>query len=314
MTDPVAVPSTGPEPTGAGLELPVPVERSEAAPGALPYVGLATVLLLWGLGPPVSKLITAPPLTASFARLWTSSLAMLAIGVVSGHRPSRASMRASLIGGVAFGLNSLVFFTALSNASIATITVIGSLQPAVVMLGASRLFGERVNRRVIAWTAVAIGGAVVAVLGAGASVHSNALGVLCSIGSLLAMGVYFLASKQARRTLGAWEYVTGVMLWASILVTPVVALGGGLGHLDAIDHVDWFWLFVMLIGPGVGGQLIMGWSVRWVPVSLSAMILLGSTVVSILAAWPIHGEQPTVVQLVGCTITLGAVGLILQGR
>ncbi len=314
MTNPVAGPSTGPNPLGATVQTVAPVDRSEAAPGALPYVGLAVVLLLWGFGPPVSKLLTAPPLTASFARLWTSSLAMLLLGLLARHRPSWATMRGSFIAGVAFGLNSLVFFTALSNASIATITVIGSLQPAVVMLGASRIFGERLNRRVLTWTGVAIGGAVLAVLGAGASVHTNALGVMCAIGSLLAMGVYFLASKHARKSLGAWEYVTGVMLWASILVTPVVALGGGLNHLDAIDRVDWFWLFVMLIGPGVGGQLIMGWSVRWVPVSLSAMILLGSTVVAIVAAWPIHGEQPTLVQLVGCVVTLGAVGLILQGR
>ena len=314
MTNPVAGPSTGPNPLGATVQTVAPVDRSEAAPGALPYVGLAVVLLLWGFGPPVSKLLTAPPLTASFARLWTSSLAMLLLGLLARHRPSWATMRGSFIAGVAFGLNSLVFFTALSNASIATITVIGSLQPAVVMLGASRIFGERLNRRVLTWTGVAIGGAVLAVLGAGASVHTNAFGVMCAIGSLLAMGVYFLASKHARKSLGAWEYVTGVMLWASILVTPVVALGGGLNHLDAIDRVDWFWLFVMLIGPGVGGQLIMGWSVRWVPVSLSAMILLGSTVVAIVAAWPIHGEQPTLVQLVGCVVTLGAVGLILQGR
>ena len=70
----------------------------------------------------------------------------------------------------------------------------------------------------------------------------------------------------------------------------------------------------MLIGPGVGGQLIMGWAVRWVPVSLSAMILLGATVVSIVAAWPIHGEQPTLVQLLGGAIVLGSVGAILQRR
>jgi len=286
------------------------------APASLlwPYVGLGTVLLLWGLGPPVSKLISAPPLTASFARLWSSSLAMLAIGLAGRNRPSRATMRTSLPGGIAFGLNSLAFFYALSHASIATITVIGSLQPAVVMLGASRLFGERVSGRVMAWTAVAIGGAGIAVLGAGARVHTDTVGILCSIGSLLAMGAYFLASKRARLTLGAWEYVTGVMVWASFLVTPVVAVGGGLGHLDAIDGRDLFWLVVMLIGPGVGGQLIMGWAVRFVPVSRSAMILLGSTVVSIVAAWPIHGEQPTVVQLVGCVIALGSVGFILQAR
>jgi drug/metabolite transporter (DMT)-like permease len=288
--------------------------RSEARPGALPYVGLLSVLLLWGLGPPISKLITAPPLTASFARLWSSAVALVLMQAALGSRPTRAVMRGSVVGGIAFGINSVVFFYALANASIATITVIGALQPAVVMLGASRLFGERATRWVLGWTVVAVTGCIVAVLGAGATVHTNAVGVACSVGSLLAMGAYFLASKQARRTLGAGDYVMGVMLWAAVLVTPVAAIGGGLGHLDALDGRDLFWLVVMLIGPGVGGQLIMGWAVRFVPVSMSAMILLGATVVSIVAAWPIHGEQPTLVQLVGGLITLGSVAAILQRR
>lgn len=313
MTSAVARPAGESDPLRAA-SVPVAADRSEAVPGALPYVGLGAVLLLWGLGPPISKLISAPPLTASFTRLWTSSIAMIAMQLAQGNRPTRAALRTSLIGGLAFGVNSLVFFYALANASIATITVIGSLQPAIVMLGASKLFGERATRWVIGWTGVAILGAVVAVLGAGAAVHTNAVGIACSVGSLLAMGVYFLASKQARATLGAGEYVMGVMIWASLLVTPVVALGGGLGHFDALDRHDWFWLAVMLVGPGVGGQLIMGWAVRFVPVSLSAMILLGATVVSIVAAWPIHGEQPTLVQLLGGAITLGSVGAILQRR
>jgi drug/metabolite transporter (DMT)-like permease len=308
----VAGPVPGPDPPAPATV--VPTGRSEAAPGSLPYVGLAAVLILWGLGPPISKLITAPPLTASFARSWTSAIALVAMQAATGSRPTREVMRRSLVGGIAFGVNSLVFFYALSNASIATITVIGALQPALVMLGAWKVFGDRVTRWGVAWTAVAIGGAALAVLGAGATVHTNTIGVLCSIGSLLAMGVYFLASKQARKVLGAGEYVMGVMIWASLLVTPIVAVGGGLGHLDQLDQRDLFWLAVMLVGPGVGGQLIMGWAVRWVPVSLSAMVLLGATVVSIVAAWPIHGEQPTLVQLAGGAIALVSVGAILQRR
>jgi drug/metabolite transporter (DMT)-like permease len=313
VTSTVANPSPGAEPPVATA----PHTESgghDRGSGGLPYVGLGVVLLLWGLGPPLSKLITLPPLTASFTRLWTSSVAMVAMQAARGVRPSRRVMRGAVVGGVAFGFNSVVFFYAIANASIATITVIGALQPALVMFGAWRLFGERITRWGVGWTGVAIVGALVAVLGAGAAVHSNAVGVACSVGSLLCMGVYFLASKAARATLGAGEYVMGVMLWASLVATPVVAIGGGLAHLDEIDRFDWLWVVVMLIGPGVGGQLLMGWAVRYVPVSRSAMILLGSTVVSILAAWPIHGQRPTLFQVVGCAITLGAVGAILQRR
>lgn len=278
----------------------------------LPYLALGAVLLLWGFGPPISKLISAPPLTTAFTRLWSSAIAMVAVQLALGARPTRAALRGGLIGGLAFGLNSVCFFYALSNASIATITVIGALQPGVVMIGASRIFGERLTRWILGWTAVAFCGAALAVLGAGAKVHTNLFGVACSAGSLLCMSVYFLASKRARATLGAGEYLMGVMIWASLVATPIVVAGGGLSHFAALGRADWFWIGIMLIGPGLGGQFLMGWALRWVPVSQSALILLGSTVVSILAAWPIHGEVPTMIQLVGGAIALGSVGAIVS--
>lgn len=286
--------------------------RPGAGVGAWPFAALGTVLLLWGFGPPFSKMITAPPLTTSFARLWTSALGMILFQAAMGSRPSWRVLRASVVGGVAFGANSLFFFAALHHASIATLTVIGSLQPGLVMFGAARLFGERVSRRAVTWALVALGGAATAVLGSGAKVHSDSIGIACSVGSLVCMSVYFLAAKRARAHLGASEYVMGVMIWAALVVTPVVALGGGLRHLDQLGKADLVWLAIMFVGPGVGGQILMGWAVRYVPVGLSSLILLGSTAVSILAAWPIHGEVPTAVQLVGAGITLGAVGAILQ--
>ena len=303
--------------TAPAPSLPAPPPRSTTigrgvAPELWPYVALFTVLILWGLGPPLSKLITAPPLTASFLRLWTSTIGIAGLQMATGARPSWLTLKRSLLGGVAFGLNSLFFFIALKNASIATITVIGALQPGLVMLLASRIFAEKVTARVVGFTGVAICGAAMAVLGSGAQVETNTVGILCSIGSLLCMSVYFLASKKARVLLGASEYVMGVMLWASITVTPVIYLGGGLEHFDTISRTDVFWLIIMLIGPGVGGQLLMGWALRWVPVTTSAMILLGSTAIAILAAWPIHGEVPTVLQLLGGAIALLSVGMILN--
>ncbi len=287
---------------------------TDEAPGIWPYVGLITVLLLWGFGPPISKLISASPLTVSVSRLYTSAAAMVAVQLVQGSRPTRKAMRHGAVGGIAFGCNSIVFFYAIANASVATITIISALQPVLVMFGAWRLFGERITRWGLGWTGVAVGGAAWAVLGAGAKVHSTLAGVLFSVGSLVCMSVYFLGSKSARKHLGAGDYVMSVMLWASIVVTPVAAIGGGFGHFDQMNRMDWLWVVVMLIGPGLGGQYLMGWAVRYVPVSLSAMILLGSTVVSIVAAWPIHHEQPAPMQLVGAAVTLGAVFAILRRR
>ena len=293
---------------------PLPLTQAQRRAVWLPYAALGTVLLLWGFGPPLSKLITGSPLTISFCRLWTSALTMVVVQYLMGARPTAKAIRGGFLGGLAFGANSIVFFIALRHASIATLTVIGSLQPGLVMLGASQFFGERLTRWGVAWTAVAIGGAGIAVLGAGAAVHTDLLGVLCSAGSLIAMTGYFLASKAARKTLGAGEYIMAVMFWAAICATPVIILGGGLGHFNTLGRGDWFWMFIMLVGPGLTGQVLMGWAVKYVPVSLSSMILLGSTVVSIAAAWPIHGETLAPLQFLGGGIALGGVGAVVSRR
>jgi drug/metabolite transporter (DMT)-like permease len=231
--------------------------------------------------------------------------------VASGSRPSWAALRGSLLGGAAFAVNMVTFFFAIHRSSIATFTVISALQPGLVMLGASRLFGERLTRWALAWTAVAIGGAGVAVLGAGAAVHTTTLGIVFSVLSLLAMTVYFFAAKRARTTMGASDYMAGVMLWSAIFVTPVALLGGGLGGFSRLGTADLCWLAVVLVGPGLAGHLLISWAVRFVPVSLSSMAMLPTTVIAIVAAWPIHHEPVTLLQGLGGVIALGGVAAVI---
>ena len=56
-------------------------ERRSDRAGAgrvLPNVVMALIIVFWGLGPPVTKLITAPPLTSVFVRLWARDPARVA--------------------------------------------------------------------------------------------------------------------------------------------------------------------------------------------------------------------------------------------
>ena len=103
--------------------------------------------------------------TFTFWRLWLGAALMLAVLAVTGRRPSRADIRASIPGGVLFGLNLVLFFSAIKATSIADVLVIGALQPALVLLVAGRLFGEHVDRAELAWIAVSVLGVVVFVLG-----------------------------------------------------------------------------------------------------------------------------------------------------
>lgn len=282
-----------------------------ATSSSLPLVALGLIVVLWGSGPPVMKLISAPALSVAFARLWMGVPIMFAIQRASGLPITWPTVRRSFWGGLFFGVNMACMFNALNHASIATITVIAALQPGVMVV-AGPLLGERVGRRALAWTAVATAGAAVAVLGAGASVHTSVLGVALSLATLISLSLYFLASKRARATLPSSQYIAGVMFWAAVVVTPVAALSGGFGGLGAIGAGDLGWMVLILAGPGVVGHLLMSWAVRMVPLSLSSMTMLGTTIVSILLAWPIHHQPVTVVQALGGALALLGVARVVR--
>ena len=277
----------------------------------LAYLALAGVVVMWGMGPPISKLIHGPPTTIAPTRVSMAVPLTYAVLRIEGRRPSLASLRRSVWGGIFFGSNLVVFFFALRHASIAIITLVGVLQPVTVGLVAVRLFGERLTRWGLAWTVVSIAGVVGAVLTAGKNVRATPLGLTLALITTACLSCYLIASRIARRTLATNEYLFGVMVWASLVtLVPMVIAGPAWGRLRA---VDWLWMVVVLIGPGWLGHLLMSWAITQVPMSISSLQMLPSTVVSIGAAWLINHERVTVAEALFGLVTLVAIGFVVRG-
>ena len=278
---------------------------------ALAYLALAGVMVTWGMGPPLSKLITGPPTTVATTRMWMAVPLTYVVLRSQGGRPSWAGLRRSLWGGLFFGANIGFFFLTLRHASVATITLIGVLQPVIVGLAAVRLFGEHLTRWGVAWTLVAIGGVAGAVLVAGKDVRATPAGIGLSVLTISCLSAYLLASRQARRTLAPNEYLFGVMVWAAAVLTVPLLIDGP--HWGSLGRADWLWLAVVLVGPGWLGHLLMNWAITEVPMSISSLQMLPSTVVSIAAAWLINHERVTMPEALFGLVTLAAVGFVVRG-
>ena len=141
-----------------------------AAPGTklLALVAVAAVVAIWGLSGIAIKLTSTTGLVASFYRLWFAMplLWSVAAGVPSiRRRLDREWLGACLVGGVLFGLHQILFFTSIKLTSVANVTIIGALQPALVLLFAGRMFRERVTLSAVAWSFLALGGTVLVVIG-----------------------------------------------------------------------------------------------------------------------------------------------------
>ena len=257
----------------------------------------------------IVKITRVPAVSFAFYRLWLGGAAMLLVSLGAGRRVSRSQLMASLPGGVLFGLNITLFFSALKLTSVADVLIIASLQPALTFLVAGRLFGERVSVHDVAWSLVSLGGVALVIVGSSGTPVWSLRGDLLAVGALLAWTIYFLVSKRVRQTVPALQYMTAVTLTAATVVTPLALLSG-----QSLAHArwqDWLWLALFLVG-AQGGHVLLAWAHPQVDVSVSSLLTLAEPIISAVAALIVLGEPLPAVAVAGGLLVVSSVGAVIR--
>jgi drug/metabolite transporter (DMT)-like permease len=261
----------------------------------------------WGFGAIFARLTFAPGLVLTFYRLWLGAALLTALVYVSGRRLSWTNLRAALLGGVFLAGDMAMFFSAVKLTSVVDATVIGAVQPALVLVAARYLFSERMGRWDVAWIFLAIAGVSAAVIGPGVASRHQLTGDLLALGSLLSWSAYWLVSKHARDSQHALDYTAGVTLVAAVVMTPIVLLSGQ--SLGRVQAGDWLWIALLAIVPG-GAHLAMNWAHRYVDASVSSVIGSSNPIVAAAAAVVILGQSVTIVQIACGLVALVAISVV----
>jgi drug/metabolite transporter (DMT)-like permease len=275
---------------------------------------MAAVVVIWGLGPPVTKLISAPALVSVSVRFWISIPILWALAHLTGRRMSTHVLRHTALAGVLFGINLAFVFSALHHASVAVIAVIQALQPGVVLLVAGRWLGERATRWHVAWTVVGVGGVAVVILGGDRAVHSDATGFFFAVAAMLTFTAYYLINRRVRSTtaIDPVQWMAGVTLFAGLAITPVALVSSSLDDYRQLGGMDWAYLGFVAGAVGIVGHTLMSWVHKFAAASRSSLFLLAMNVVAIGVAWPIHHEPVTLIQAAGGIVVLGAVAAVIS--
>jgi drug/metabolite transporter (DMT)-like permease len=282
--------------------------RRAADPAWSGTVATTVAVALWGLSNVLIKHLAADGLTLALDRLWIGAATYAVVHLFMGGRVTWRTLRLSALGGITFSSNIALFWVALRHTTVADATVIGALQPALVLLVAGPLFEERVNRWEVVFTIVGIGGVATAVMFSAPSSGRTWLGDLLAAGALVAFTAYFVASKRARAELPAMDYQVSLLLVGVVVMTPVVLLSG---HGALPRHpADLGWAALIALVPG-SGHLLVNWAHRAVGILVTSMLTLGIPVVSIAGAAALLSEPLRWAQIVGVAITVSAVGLVL---
>lgn len=275
---------------------------------------MALVIVLWGLGPPISKLITAPPVVTASVRFWASVPVVVLATYVAGQRITLSTLRHTWLAGALFGLNMVSVFAALQHSSVAVLSIMMAMQPGVVLIIAGMFMGERVGRWHIAWTLVGIGGVSIVILGNGPDVKLSGLGLLFGVCSVLSFTGYYLINRSVRSRVDIHplEWMSGSTIFSAITVTPVAIIATDLDDYRELGGIDFLYLFYVAGVVGIFSHTLMSWVHRFIPATRSSLAMLGMTVVAVVSAWPINGEPITLQQAIGGFVVLGAVAAVIS--
>ena len=266
-------------------------------------------VFFWGIGPITVRAMGVSAPTVVVYRFLLGAPTITAVAYLLGGRFSKALFRQALLPGVLFGTSLVVGFAAVLRTSVANATLINNMMPVFVVLLARFVMGQHVRARQFVAAGASVVGLVIVVLGAGSGGDASLSGDVLAVANLAIWTWYFLRTKRMRdENIDSWSLIATItVIAAAVAVPPCLLVSDDLG---AVHGVDWFYLAVMVLGPGVLGHGLMTWASRHLQVTVSALLTLASPVVSAVGAWVWLDQSMTPLQVVGAAIVLGALAAI----
>jgi drug/metabolite transporter (DMT)-like permease len=273
-------------------------------------IALSAAMIAWGTTGVAAKAVDMGGMALAAYRSSVGAVALVALLYLTGRRLTWAKFRVGIVGGNFLGLDLILFFSAVKLTTVANATVIGALQPALVILISAPLLGERVARGASRWALVGLAGSTLVVFGAAGlpdwSVQGDSIAVL----ALLAWTGYFVASRMIRNKVEALEYAATTAIVASLVAWPAAILF----HQDVSwpDMQSWLWILGLAIVSGIGGHLLMSVSIPHLPLWASSTMTLSIPVISTVTAAIFLGESVAPAQVVGMVIVLLALAAAIR--
>ena len=277
-----------------------------------PGVGLlaaTSAVVVWGASSVAIKQVDdLNGLGLACYRIWLGALLVTVGFLATGGRLSRRLLRLSFWGGLTFTADLVLFFCAVQETSIANATVIGALQPLLVLAVGSRLVGERARLAEVAWGGVAVAGTALVILGGDGGGANSTWGNVLAVGALISWTAYFVFTKTARQELSAFEYLTGMAIVAAIAVVPLPFVFDGTMGSPALD--GWLIILYLTVVNGLLGHFLMAFAHGHVTLLTVSLLTLAIPVFAAAGAALWIDEPLTVVQVAGMTVVLVALGLV----
>ncbi|ARD47414.1 DMT family transporter [Sporosarcina sp. P33] len=282
-------------------------------PAIHPYIPIAIGVLTIGFSAIFVKLATADAGVIAFYRMFLSAVIMLPLFLLSYRNEVKTLNRRDWIftvsAGVFLAIHFILWFESLNYTSVASSTVLVTLQPIFALAGTALFFKEIITGKMLTAVFIALSGSCIISWGdfqvSGAALFGDILALLgCAF-----VTAYLLIGQNVRKRVSLVTYTFLVYSVSSIaLFFYVVSIQQPFFGYPASD---WGWFLALAILPNLLGHTLFNWAVKWVSTNVVSIATLFEPIFASIAAYFILHEKITTLQTIGAIVVLTGVLLFI---
>ncbi|TCJ01155.1 DMT family transporter [Cytobacillus praedii] len=261
------------------------------------------------------KLADAPAAITAFYRMFFAVVVLLPFLLV--NKKNRQELRLlskkqwglGLLSGIFLAAHYVLWFESLNYTSVASSTVIVTLQPLFSMVGGYFLFKERFSKGAIIGCLVAIAGSIVI---GWQDFQISGQALFGDILAFIAAGIitaYFFIGQHIRKSLSLIPYSV-ISYVSSTLLLGVFAFSQQTPFFEYSVQTWWSFIGLAFIAT-ILGQTIFNWLLKWLSASIISMSILGETIGTCILAYFILDEVISLQQGMGIALILIGLALFL---
>jgi drug/metabolite transporter (DMT)-like permease len=224
--------------------------------------------------------------------------------------PRGRSLALCLAAGACFGTDLALWHSAIVRTSVANATLLVNTTPVYVGVFSVLALGERLGRRFVTATLLALVGTTL-LLGADRGSQGAVSGDLLALCAALFYSGYLLLMKSVRRGTGAAASLLATGVGATIvLLVYSVALEL---PLRGFPLSSWAAMGGAALVSQIGGVMGIVWALRYLRATFASVALLVQPVGTTLLGWLLLGESVSGIQVLGGVAVLAGIVLASPG-
>ncbi|MCA1061560.1 DMT family transporter [Rossellomorea aquimaris] len=278
-----------------------------------PYLILAIGVISVSTSAILVKVSSAPAGILAFYRLFFTVLLMSPVFFLKYVKElkliTRRDWMFSILAGVFLAFHFILWFESLQYTSVASSTVLVTLQPLFAFIGAYLFFQEKLTGKALLSAVLAVVGSFIISWGDFRISGSALWGDILALAACALVTGYLLFGQAIRKRLSLITY-TYVVYAISTAVLFIYALMRS-DSLGPYPKEDWIYFLLLAIIPTLLGHSLFNWSLRWLSTSTISMAILFEPIgASILAYW-LLAEKVLMTQVIGGGVIIIGVTLFL---